>query len=155
MIRKLSAICISIILLVSLIPSGSLSATEHPISDGASIDIGEYDSGDIFRIDNGASVTFSGINTDIQTVCGQNVTLSIRDLSITCDSSESGSPISFVGTVIAPDNSQGNAYGGIPKTGESERREKVIIAGLVAIWAAGSCGWALIKANNKVKKKRK
>jgi hypothetical protein len=96
--RKFSAFLVAMLWVISLFPTGTLSAAEHTISDGASINIGDYATGDIFRVDDNASVTFSGTNTNIRIVCGSNVTLTIRDLEIYCDSIASGSPISFSGT---------------------------------------------------------
>lgn len=98
MIRKFSTFLVAMLWVISLFPTGTLSAAEHTISDGASINIGDYATGDIFRVDDNASVTFSGTNTNIRIVCGSNVTLTIRDLSITNNYHLLDSPITFSGT---------------------------------------------------------
>lgn len=84
------------------IPDRSLSAATVTISSDGSVDIsataGIVNPGDVINIADGVSVTLYGSSTDVRIICGQNVTLTIRDLNIGIGGLPSGSSIYFTGT---------------------------------------------------------
>jgi len=98
MIRKFSAVLMAMLLVFGVFPTARLSADESWVSYGETVEIGgEWDL-HTYNVLDDAHVTFTGSGENIKIVCGSNVTLTIRDLSITNDYYLLDSPITFSGT---------------------------------------------------------
>lgn len=84
--------------MLCLISTTVLAATDHPLTDGGSIDLAtDCSAGDTVTVAAGASVTITGSQTNIAISCGSGASVTLSGVTIT-NSGDYICPLTFWGT---------------------------------------------------------